>query len=122
MYFLKSLVLIFALSFIACSDDEDLTKAMECPDGALHTIDNATGSMIYLSCYDAWGVVLDEALLDEERTIGASKDIAKEYQVEGLKVEVDACFYEFDLPLQFPDPAFWGTLYNMENIRMIGTE
>ncbi len=121
-YYLNTLLLLFVLFAISCSDDEDLTKVMECSGEALHTIDNAQGAMIYLSCYDAWGVLLDDALLDEDRTIGASKDIEEEYKVEGLRVQIDACFYEFDLPLLFPDPAFWGFLYNMENIEMIEQE
>lgn len=120
IYLLKSLALIFALSLISCSDDEVMTQVMECPDNALHTIDDATGTMVYLSCYNAWGVQLDEALPDEETTIGASLDVNESFQVEGLAVQIDACFYEFDLPLLFPDPVPWGMLYNMENIKMVG--
>ena len=119
-YLLKSLLLILTISFISCSDDEDLTQATECPDAALYTIDKANGKMVYLGCYDAWGIELDEPLENEERTIGASLEIRKEYEVDGLRVQVDACFYEFDLPLVIADPAPWGQLYRMDNIRMVG--
>ena len=116
---LKSLVLLIILCFVSCSDSNEPIDTMICPNDALHTIDNAPGSMIYISCYDAWGVLLDNAINEEERTIGASLSVPEEYHIEGLKVQLDACFYEFDLPLLFPDPGFWGTLYNMENIRLI---
>jgi len=118
-HLLKSVLLLFVLGIVSCSDTKDPIDAMECTDDALHTINNATGSMIYMSCYEAWGVLLDDALVDEERTIGASLSVAEEYRTEGLRVQLDACFYEFDLPLQFPDPSFWGTLYNMDNFRLV---
>jgi len=121
-YYLKSLLLLITVFAISCGGNDDTSNVMECDNDALHTIDNAPGSMIYLTCYDAWGIVLDEALTDEDRTIGVSQDIKEEYKVEGLRVQVDACFYEFDLPLIFPDPTFWGFLYKMENFRIIEEE
>jgi len=122
-YFLKTLLLIITLSFISCGDNsDDLSpiKPIECPDGALHTLDAVMCEMIYLPCYDAWGVELLEALSNENKTIGASLDIKEEYKIAGLEVQVDACFYEFDLPLLIADPAPWGSLYRMEDIRMVG--
>ena len=116
---LKSLVLLIILCFVSCSDNNKPIDTMICPNDALHTIDNAPGSMIYISCYDAWGVKLDESLHADTQTIGASLEVAEEYRIEGLRVQVDACFYEFDLPLLFPDPAPWGSLYRMENFRLI---
>lgn len=116
--FLKSILLIALIGIISCGDST-APDLIECPNDALHTISNAKGTMIYLTCYNAWGIELDESLIDGDRTIGASLNVDDSYQVEGLRVLIDACFYEFDLPLVLPDPAPWGYLYRMENFRII---
>lgn len=121
-YFLKTLLIIFTIFLISCSNGSDDALPIipiECPDDALHTVDGIMGEMIYLPCYDAWGVKLLETLTNENQTIGVSLDISEEYEIEELKVQLDACFYEFDLPLILPDPAPWGSLYRMENVRIV---
>ena len=74
--------------------------------------------MVYLPCYDAWAVDLEESVHADGQTIVASLDIDESFEVEGMKVQADACLFEFDLPLLLPDPAPWGYLYRMENIEI----
>jgi len=117
-HFLKSILLIALIGIISC-EDSNTPDVLECPNNALHTVNNAKGTMVYLTCYEAWGVELDDTLVDDAVTIGGSLDVDEAYKIEGLRVSVDACFYEFDLPLILPDPQPWGYLFRMEDFRII---
>ena len=112
--------MLFVLLSVSCeSENDNLKTTIECPDEALYTISDAYGTMVYLACYDAWGVRLDDSIHTDGGTIGASLDVEEVYKVEGLRVKVNACFYEFDLPLLLADPAPWGYLYVMENMAIV---
>lgn len=115
-----SFLMLLALLFVSCEDkNDDLHATMECPEEAHHRLSNAYGSMVYLACYDAWGVRLDDSIHDDGDTIGASLEVIEDYKVVGLRVKVDACLYEFDLPLLLADPAPWPYLYVMENMDIV---
>jgi len=112
LIYLKSLILLFEKS-------NDVKPILECLDTALEDISNANGAMVHLICYDAWAVKLDESLHNDGQTVVASLDIDESYEIEGMKVQVDVCLYEFDLPLLLPDPVPWGYLYRMENVQIV---
>lgn len=94
---LKVLLLLSALFFISCGSDS------ECDADSLFSLENASGTMTYLSCFDSWVIRID----DPQRglIVGASMDIDESFEEEGLKVCVDACFLSFDLPLVSPLPT-----------------
>jgi hypothetical protein len=118
LIYLKSFLFLFVLSSSSCEKSND-TPVLECPDAALQEISNANGAMVYLGCYDAWAVILEESIHDDGQTVLASLDIDESFEVEGMKIQVDACLYEFDLPLLLPDPAPLGYLYKMENVQIV---
>jgi len=82
---------------------------------ALQSLEGISGTMLFLGCYDSWAVLLNESIHPDGNTVLVSLDINPNYHVEGLNVTIDACLYEFDLPLLLPDPVIWGYLYRMEN-------
>jgi len=117
-FILKSVLLLSILLVVCCDNNSDLNPITACPEDALHTINNAKGHMTYLYCYEAWAVVLDESLHDDAQTIIANLFVHEDYRVDSMRVKIDACLYEFDLPLLLPDPAPWGYLYRMDNVNM----
>lgn len=112
---LRLLFVAALVTFLSCDDKVDINLPMECPEEALHTLGKATGKMVYLPCYGAWAVELDKSLHEDGGTMAASLDMDEAYKVDSMQVVVDACLYEFDLPLLLPDPGIWGYLYNLEN-------
>ena len=109
LYILSVLVaLCFSLLFSACSDPE---MPLNCDAEALFLREEATGRMVYLTCYDSWAVRLDETNEEGIQLIAASREISESLRVDSTRVILDACFYEFDMELLYPDPAPWGDLY-----------
>lgn len=105
----------------SCSEAEQVAE-IRCEDDALFERVEATGTMYYLSCYEAWSIQMDELNADGNNLYAASLDIPEAFQVEGLKVRFAACFYPFDLPLIFPDPSFFGETYVVRNLEIVEGE
>lgn len=103
---------VFGLFAVSCGDSE---PEVRCADDALFERQEANGEMIFLMCYDAWGIKLDETASDDWHIIGASYDIPEEYKEEGLRVTLNGCFHTFDMPLLIPDPMPWGEMYVIKN-------
>ena len=110
-----SALLFTMFSATSCSDPE---PTFSCNTSALFSKECATGTMIFLSCYDSWAVRLDETNTDGIHLIDANPNISEEYKIDGLEVKIDACFYEFDLVLLFPDPALWGEMYVIQDFNI----
>jgi len=113
-YFQLSLLFALAftlLSITSCSDPEPLP--LTCDSESHFKKEGAVGTMLYLPCYESWSIKINEANVDGDgqAIIAASLDIPTEYHVADKKVKLDACFYDFDLPLILPDPAPWGDMY-----------
>jgi len=109
---------IVGFSIMSCSNPDEELQPFECDDDALFSRENVTGSMFYLSCYDVWSIKLDELNAEGNHLYGASTEMPEEFKEEGLAVEFSACFYEFDLPLIFPDPSFFGETYVIRDFRI----
>ncbi len=91
---------------------------LECDEQAIEIVEDMTGTMLYLACYDAWAVKLDESIREDDETIIASLDVDPRFQTDKMTVNIEACLHEFDLPLLFPDPVVFGYMYKMENFNL----
>jgi len=120
----SNLMLAIYLSFFfimlgstSCSEPEQ-ELPFTCDSDALLVREDVSGTMFYLMCYDAWSVRLDETNEEGIIVYAASVDIEDDYKIEGLQVSLNACFYNFDLQLLFPDPAIWGDMYVMKDFEI----
>lgn len=112
---MKNIVfLLFGLLIISCGDTE---QELRCSADSLFEMENVSGEMMYLMCYDAWAIKLDEPNDAGDTVLGASYDIPEEFKQEGLRVSVSACFHTFDMELLFPDPVIWGQMYVIKNFQ-----
>jgi len=105
--FSSSIAFLFILSALFSCSKKDFVLA--CGDDSLFSMEEVTGEMIYLPCYDSWAVKIEQD--SQVPIIAASLDIPDYLKVEGLPVVLSGCFYDFDLPLILPDPAPWGDMY-----------
>ncbi len=112
---MKYYIMLF-LSFliISCNDNDE---ELRCSADSLFEMENVSGEMMYLMCYDAWAIKLDEPNDAGDTVLGASYDIPEEFKQEGLKVSTSACFHTFDMELLFPDPVIWGEMYVIKNFQ-----
>ncbi len=110
--------LIMMITVSSCSDSNN-SEDLICDADALFNMEDAVGSMIYLTCYDSWAIRVDQMQGDTTQLIGASLDIPESFEVDGMQVSFTACFYEFDLPLLLPDPAPWGDLYVIRDFTIV---
>ena len=101
--------------YSSCTDPE---VPHTCDDEALFSREGAKGMMLYLPCFDSWSVKLDETNEDGQ-IIAASYDISESLRVDSTRVIIDACFYEFDMELLFPDPAPWGDMYVIKDFEIL---
>jgi len=110
--FSTSLAILFAfLTLNSCTKNEQETQPFICPQEALFQRVGATGTMLYLPCYESWSIKLEETNPEGIHLIAASLDIPTAFQIDSLEVKIEACFYEFDLELLYPDPVPWGEMY-----------
>ena len=89
--------LTIIVSIISCK--EPIDDNMDCTGECLFTKANATGIVSYTDCYQKWSITFDA---DDLQAIIINPD--EKIKVEGLKVEVDAIFFDNDFPFLLPDP------------------
>lgn len=104
-------IFLFALLFISC-DRNSCEKTMECDGACLFNKVELAANMTYMSCFDTWGVsyVNEEDIL----VVGLVPDLKSSFEEENLPVMFSASFYANDIPLQFPDPGFFGEVYRAD--------
>ena len=112
---ISSLILFSFIMFMSSCSKEEQPVDIQCDDTALFEINNATGTMRYLPCYDSWAIHTADPTNADSRILAASLSIPEEFKSEDLTVTFSACFYTFDLPLILPDPAPWDQLYVITN-------
>ena len=108
---LKSSLLLFGLLFclVSCSNQkEDIEPVTEipCETGCLFTKKNATGKMIFMSCFQKFAI--ESAHPDDETitTWGIPADLDEAYKVEGKEVTFSAVYRTNTLQLVIADPSF----------------
>ena len=111
---LKILFALMLFSFTSCESDSD------CDEESLFRLEEATGTMVFLPCYNSWAIHIEDP--EDGTIIGASQDIAEEFQQEDLMVCADACFHKFDLPNTSIDPTSFSIIdmYVIQNFRITG--
>ena len=103
---------------VSCSTPEEAVSMFTCEDEALFSRTEAKGTVIYLACYDAWAIVMDETNDAGDVLIAATTEMPDNFRIVGIEVVFDACFYEFDLPLLLPDPVIFGELYVIQDFEI----
>ena len=110
----KILLALMLFSFISCESDS------VCDEESLFRLEEATGTMVFLPCYDSWAVLIEDT--QEGTVVGASLDIPEEFHERDLEVCVDACFHPFDLPIttSIPTSFLERDMYVIQNFRIEG--
>jgi len=96
---MKAFIFCFAIIIGTIGCDKSSVDDMACIGDCLFTEVERTGTISYTNCYEQWAITFDD---DDSQAIIIDPDDA--LKIEGLRVEVDAIFYDNDFPFLMPDP------------------
>lgn len=90
--------LFCALFFLSCTKKENCTGDCE------FVLEKTEAKMMYLSCFDKYGFMVETNGDSRTQMIGIPDRIAAKYQEEGLEVLISGEFRINQLTPGFPDP------------------
>ena len=92
-------------------EDDGGLDPVPCEDGCLFTMQNATGTIIFMDCFQKYAIQTNYPDDPEMLIYGIPESLEESFHEVGKSVIFSAAFRENTLVPQFPDPSF-----NMESI------